>query len=69
MRGGGRALTNYRKLTVQLTEKQYHALSGAVASREAELQDRTGSAENGERRSLVSAWAHVWGAWQAAGRG
>lgn len=50
-----------RKITVELTDKQYEALAGAVTTEENYLQDLDGSQPRID--TLNRAWAKIHAAW------
>jgi hypothetical protein len=55
-----------RRLTIMLTEPQYEALAGAVASRSLELDDGVDEGDHNartERDVLERAWSKINGAW------
>jgi len=47
-----------RKITIDLTEAQYHALAAAVAIAEEDLADM-----NQDTRTLLRAWSQINHAW------
>ncbi len=56
-----------RRIVVNLTDEQYDALVGAVAQRDAILeQDGSGPADRGERVALNNGFDRLRSAWQKA---